>query len=141
MRGRPAALALWLVLASPLMGAAPPEDAVAVIKKTLDQALTIAHAWGTRDENLASLRAVTRDILDTRTMGRRAIGDVLAAQPPDQQEAYLQLFDELIVRAYLQKLLLFRDPRFGYGHPRPDHDVVIVSTRIVTAKEEYAVDY
>ncbi len=86
-------LVLVLMLAPALGGAATPEDAVAAVKKTLDAPLEIARAGGTRDEKLASLRAVARDILDTRAMGRRAIGDVLAAQPPEQQAEYLELFD------------------------------------------------
>jgi len=138
---RRSTLVLALVLAPVLMGTATPEGAVTVVKKTLDAALVAARAGGSRDENLASLRAVARDILDTRAMGRRAMGDVLAAQPPEQQEAYLELFDELIVRAYLQKLLLFQDPHFDYGEPKGSGDVVIVRTKIVTAKDEYGVDY
>jgi len=138
---RRSALVVALVLAPVLMGTAAPDGPVSVVKKTLDAALVAAHAGGSRDENLASLRAVARDILDTRAMGRRAMGDVLAAQPPEQQEAYLELFDELIVRAYLQKLLLFQDPHFDYGAPKGGGDVVIVRTKIVTAKDEYGVDY
>jgi phospholipid transport system substrate-binding protein len=141
MPRRLSALAFWLVLAPALGAAAPPEDPVAVVKRTLEAALAAARAGGTRDENLAALRAVARDILDTRTMGRRAMGDVLAAQPPTQQAEYLDLFDELMVRAYLQKLLLFRSPRFAYGDPRRAGNVVIVPTRIATVKDEYAVDY
>src|SRR5262249_26814451 len=114
---------------------------VAVVRKTLDAALEVVHADGTPDEKLASLRAVARDILDTRAMGRRAIGDVLATQPPARQDEYLELFDQLIVRAYLQNVLLFRNPRFVYGEPRRKDDVVIVGTEIVTAKDEYHVDY
>ena len=141
MPARRFARMLCLVLAPALLGAAPPEDAAAVVKKTLDAAVAITHAGGTRDENLASMRAVARDILDTRAMGRRAMGDALAAQPPDQQATYLELFDELMVRAYLQKLLLFRNPHFGYGEPRRDGEVVIVPTRIITSKDEYRVEY
>jgi phospholipid transport system substrate-binding protein len=141
MRRRHFALALWLVLAPTFVGAAPVEDPVAVVKRTLDRALAIAQSSGTRDENLASLRAVARDILDTHAMGRRAMGDVLAAQPPAQQAEYLDLFDEVIVRAYLQKLLLFRAPRFSYGDARRAGDAVIVSTRIATTKDEYRVEY
>jgi phospholipid transport system substrate-binding protein len=141
MAVRRAALVLSLVLAPALLGAGASDEAVAVVRKTLDAALAVVRAGGSRDESLASLRAVAKDILDTRAMGRRALGDVLAAQPPEQQEAYLELFDHLIVRAYLQKLLLFRDPRFGYGEPRRNGDIVIVPTTIVTTKDEYHVDY
>jgi phospholipid transport system substrate-binding protein len=143
MRTRAAATVVALLLLAPALPAAtpPPSDAVAAIGKTLDAALAIARAGGTREENLAKLRAVARDILDTRTMGRRALGDVLAKQPPEQQEEYLKLFDEVMVRAYLSKLLLFRDPRFGYGEPRRRGDGLIVPTTIATAKDEYHVDY
>ena len=141
MPARRLALVLCLVVAPALWGAVPQDDAVAAITKTLDTALAIAHAAGSRDEHLASLRAAVRDVLDTRAMGRRAMGDALAAQSPAQQQEYLELFDELIVRAYLQKLLLFRDPHFSYGKAQHTGDVVTVPTRIVTAKDEYQVQY
>jgi phospholipid transport system substrate-binding protein len=140
MAARPA-LVLALVLAPALVSAAAADDPVAAVRKTLDAALEVARGAGSQDEKLASLRAVARDILDTRTMGRRAIGDVLAAQPAERQEEYLSLFDQLMVRAYLQKLLLFRNPRFSYGEARRQGDVVIVGTEIVTSKDEYHVDY
>jgi phospholipid transport system substrate-binding protein len=141
MRSRAALVVAALVLAPAIPAAPPPSEAVAAIRTTLDAALGIARAGGTREENLTKLRAVARDILDTRTMGRRALGDVLAKQPAEQQEEYLKLFDEVMVRAYLSKLLLFRDPRFGYGDPRPRGDGLVVPTTIATAKDEYHVDY
>jgi phospholipid transport system substrate-binding protein len=141
VRVRLSAVALWFVLAPLGVCAAAPEESVAAVKRTLDAALAIAQASGTRDENLVALRNVARGFLDTQAMGRRAIGDVLAAQPKDQQAEYLALFDELIVRAYLQKLLLFRAPRFSYGDARRAGDAVLVTTRIATTKDEFRVDY
>ena len=117
------------------------DDPAAGVKKTLDSALAIARAGGDREQSLAALHGVARDILDTRAMGRRAMGDKLAAQPAAQQEEFLQLFDELMVRAYLSKLLLFRNPKFSYEEPRHDGTVAIVPTRIATSKDEYKVDY
>jgi phospholipid transport system substrate-binding protein len=134
-------LVLVLVLAPALGGAAAPDDAVTAVRKTLAAALEIVRGSETRDEKLVSLRAVARDILDTHTMGRRAMGDVLAAQPPQQQEEFLDLFDQVMVRAYLQKLLLFRSPRFGYREAQPKGDAVIVGTKIVTSTDDYHVDY
>ena len=65
----------------------------------------------------------------------------LAAQTPEKQEEYFELFDHVIVRAYLSKLLLFRKPRFGYRKPRREGDVVIVGSKVITTKDEYYVDY
>jgi phospholipid transport system substrate-binding protein len=139
--GRRLAPLAALVALPLLLAAASGADAVATVKKTLDAASAIARSGGTRDEKLAGLRTVAKDMLDTQAMGRRAMGDALAAQPPDQQAAYLDLFDQLIVRAYLQKMLLFRSPRFGYGEPRRAGDALIVPTTIATTKDEYHVDY
>src|SRR5262245_42901195 len=97
-------LVFALLLAPALSSAAAPSDTVAAVKKTLDAAMAIVQAGGSRDQSLTALRTVARDMLDTRAMGRTAIGDVLATQPPEQQEAYFTLFDQLIVRTYLQKL-------------------------------------
>src|SRR5262245_60983738 len=130
-----------LVLAPALLHASSSQDAVALVKKTLDGAVAIARAGGDRNESLAALRTAVREILDTKAMGRRAIGDVLGAQPPEQQVEYLALFDEVIVHAYLSKLLLFRDPHFEYSLPVRRDGSLIVRTRIVTAKDEYRVDY
>jgi hypothetical protein len=45
-------------------------------------------------------------------MGQRALGATFKENGGATGE-FLRLFDELIVRAYLQKLLLFRDRNFG----------------------------
>jgi len=134
-------LVLVLMLAPAVGGAAAPDDAVTAVRKTLEAALEIARGSGTRDEKLVSLRGVARDILDTRAMGRRAIGSALAAQPPEQQAEFLELFDQVMVRAYLQKLLLFRNPRLGYREPQTKGDAVIVGTKIITTTDDYQVDY
>src|SRR5262249_23873106 len=135
------ALALAFALTPALVRATAVDEPAAGVRKTLDNALQVARAGGTPHEKLNALRVGARAILPTRARGRRAAGDVLSAQPPGQQEQYFELFDQLIVRAYLQKLLLFRDPRFAYGEPRRAGDAVIVATEIITAKDSYHVDY
>jgi phospholipid transport system substrate-binding protein len=141
MRVSRSKLVLALVLALAPTGAAGQEAALEVVRETLAAASEVANGEGTRDEKLESLRGVARDILDTRAMGRRAGGEALVAQPPERQEEYFELFDHVIVRAYLSKLLLFRKPRFGYRKPRRERDIVIVGSKVITTKDEYYVDY
>jgi len=141
MTGRRITVVLGLALALAPMGASSPDAALEVVRETLAAAREVVNAEGTREEKLGSLRGVARDILDTRAMGRRAVGEALADQPPERQEEYFELFDHVIVRAYLQKLLLFRKPEFGYRKPRREGDVVIVGTKIITTNDEYYVDY
>ena len=89
---------LALVLALSQVGAADPEAAVGVVRETLSAARKVADGEGTRDEKLESLRGVARGILDTREMGRRAGGESLAAQTPEKQAEYYELFDHVIIR-------------------------------------------
>jgi phospholipid transport system substrate-binding protein len=120
-------LALALVLAT--LGAAPSDDPLLVASE------------GTREEKLESLRELARELVDSQAMGRRALQRVLSAQEPKAQREFFDLFGEFIVRAYLQRLLFFRDPEFGFGRPRVEGEAVLVKTRIITRKDDYYVDY
>lgn len=141
MCARSPARALCLLLALAQLGVASPDPARVAIQQALDAAREVVNGEGTRDVKLDALRALVGDMLDTRAMGRRAMGDVLAAQPEEQQQEYLDLFDHVIIRAYLQKLLLFRNPRFGYRESRRDNGVLLVRTKIITSKDEFYIDY
>jgi phospholipid transport system substrate-binding protein len=129
------------VLALALASQASASPALEVVRETLAEARRVVDDGGTRDQQLVSLRRAARGMLDTRAMGRRAIGSELAKQPADRQQEYFELFDHVIVRAYLSKLLLFRNPRFAYGEPRRRDGGELVRTRIVTSGDEYFVDY
>src|SRR5262245_9804696 len=108
----PTALAVLVVSASYGAGGAP-GGAVASVRDTLMKASAVVASADTREQKLAALHELARHLMDTREMGRKAIGPRLAEQPAAQQEEFLSLFDELIVRSYLQKLLFFRQPRFA----------------------------
>jgi phospholipid transport system substrate-binding protein len=114
---------------------------VDTVRETLAKASTVVASTDSRDQKLAALHELARHLMDTREMGRRAIGPRLAEQPAARQEEFLSLFDELIVRSYLQKLLFFRQPRFAFGETETRPDAVVVHTRIVTDKDEFYVVY
>jgi phospholipid transport system substrate-binding protein len=120
---------------------APPGGAVDAVRDTLAKARAVVLTDETHEQKLDALHDLARHLMDTRAMGRRAIGPKLAEQPEAKQEEFLKLFDELIVRSYLQKLLFFRQPRFAFGKEETGQDAVIVHTRIVTDKDEFFVDY
>jgi phospholipid transport system substrate-binding protein len=120
---------------------APPGGAVAAVRDTLTKASAVVASADSREQKLAALHELARHLMDTREMGRKAIGPRLAEQPAARREEFLSLFDELIVRSYLQKLLFFRQPRFAFGEAETGQDAVVVHTRIVTDKDEFYVDY
>ena len=142
MRAIACATALAVLVVTASYGAvAPPGGAVASVRDTLTKASAVVASADTREQKLAALHELARHLMDTREMGRRAIGPRLAEQPTERQEEFLSLFDELIVRSYLQKLLFFRQPRFAFGEAEIGQDPVVVHTRILTDKDEFYVDY
>ena len=124
-----------------ILGAAPAPGPQETVRVVLTRAGAIVTGGGSHDERLASLKSLTRDLLDTDTMGRRAMGPVLASRPEAEQAEFLELFEELIVRAYLQKLLFFRNPEFVYGDETIEGGTATVNTRIRTSRDDFYVDY
>jgi phospholipid transport system substrate-binding protein len=136
---RPRAAGLALCAAALL--AAAPGGAGRAVDEALRRARAIVVEDRGREEKLLALHALAHELLDTRSMGHRALGRELASRPPEQQEEFLELFDLLMVRAYLQKLLLFRDPEFAVVAEDAGPDGVLVHTKIFTARDEFLVDY
>ncbi len=118
---------------------------IAAAKQAVRQALRdadrIVAGEGSRSEKLHGLRGEALRLFDTAAMSRRALGDVLASRPSAQQDEFITLFDEFIVRAYLQKLLFFRNPRFAFARTEVKGDLLEVKTLIRTSKDDYFVDY
>lgn len=131
-----------LLTGAPLLAApAPPDGPLAPVQSTLALARKVVLAGGTRAEQLESLREITGELFDTREMGRRAMGRSLTQQTAEQQEAFLALFDEFMLRSYLQRLLLFRAPRFAFGAVQEDGDTALVKTKILTEHDAFSVSY
>jgi phospholipid transport system substrate-binding protein len=137
-RAAGAALVLALPLLLAPMTAEGPLDPV---QATLARARMVVLGDASRDEQLSALHILARELLDTRAIGQRAMGPTLAAQPAGQQEEFFELFDEFIVRAYLRRLILFRNPRFAFRPVREEGDAALVKTKILTANDEFYVDY
>jgi phospholipid transport system substrate-binding protein len=126
------------LLALPAGASPTPLDSVRGI---LEQASAIIAEAQPRNDRILALHVVARELLDTRTMGRRVLGRRLAEEPPETQERFHALFDELIVRAWLQRLLLFEEPRFEYVGQRTELDQPVVYTRIRTEVDAYGIAY
>jgi phospholipid transport system substrate-binding protein len=124
-----------------LLGVASSGDPRDAVVTTLEAANAIVRSEGTRNQKLEALNGLAGDLLDSRAMGHRVIGRRLAERPAEEREEFLALFDDLIVRAYLQKLLLFREPVFAYGENETREGATIVHTRILSGRDAYFVDY
>src|SRR5262249_35246606 len=128
-----------LCLAATLQAQTPDAGPAATVQALLEKADLGASASKTRDEQLTAVRAAARQLVDTRAMGRTALGPSFSTYSEAQQQEFLRLFDELVVRSYLQKLLLFRQPTFRFGKSEKRGEAVIVNTDVVTGKDAYEV--
>ncbi len=130
--------ATWFCFASVSWAATPLE----YTRATLEQTRAIVDSTRTHDEKLTALSSLLKDFLDTDTMGRSALDQHWSKLSPAQQKEFLSLFRELFQRTYVQKLLLFERPDFGYvGEERLANGTARVDTKIITPRDEFAVTY
>ena len=98
-------------------------------------------AWISPERERAST-APSRFLVAIRPLSvRRAIGSAFARFSESQQQEFLRLFNELFVRSYLQKLLLFRQPKFRVGAEETRGETVVVATEVLVSEDAYEVDY
>lgn len=122
---------------------APDGAALTTVRATLERASAVVQGEGDRNAKLLGLQDAASELLDAPAMARRAAGPALAEQDEALRDEFLSLYERLIVRAYLQKLLFFREPAFDFlsDEPMGDGGLRLVQTEIVTSKDRYAVDY
>jgi phospholipid transport system substrate-binding protein len=136
------ALALPTLLAAlSLLGAADANGPMATTKEVLEQTRVIIDSDRTHNGKLAALSTLLNDFLDTDTMGKTAMGPHFAELTPAEQKEFLHLFRELFQRTYVQKLLLFERPDFGFVAEQIRDGEATVGTKIITKKDEFAVGY
>ncbi|MFN8642262.1 MAG: ABC transporter substrate-binding protein [Candidatus Binatia bacterium] len=132
-------VAATMLLALPAFAAPGPLEQT---KATLEQTRVIIDSGQTHDAQLADLGKLLTTFLDTDTMGKAALDKHWSAFTPAQQKEFLGLFRELFQRTYVQKLLLFDRPDFGYiGEELTGADQARVDTKIITPRDEFAVTY
>ena len=129
--------ASWAFLAVAAWGATPLE----YTRTTLEHTRTIVAGNQTHNEKLAALSELLKTFLDTDTMGRDALDKHWAQFSAAQQKEFLSLFRELFQRTYVQKLLLFEKPDFGYAGETVSGAKAQIDTKIITPRDEFAVTY
>jgi phospholipid transport system substrate-binding protein len=139
MRARLAAVLLAVSL--PAAAGAEAPGPMARTRQVLEKSHDIVVGPGDRREKVKALNELLRGFLDTDAMGRKAMGRHLDGRSPAEVRAFLDVFRELFVRTYVQRLLLFDVPEFGYRGETITGDQATVGTEIVTPKDRFGVDY
>ena len=123
--------------AAPLWAATPLEYTRSVLQETR----AIVDSDRTHDAKLSALSALLKNFLDTDAMGRAALDKHWSSFSPAQQKEFLTLFRQLFQRTYVQKLLLFEKPDFGYVGEQREEGKARVDTKIITPRDDFAVTY
>ena len=110
-------------------------------KQVLGKSHDIVVGPGDQKQKVRALNDLLGGFLDTEAMGRQAMGKHLDGRSPEEVQAFLDLFRQLFVRTYVQRLLLFDVPEFGYRGEKITGDQATVGTDIVTPKDRFGVDY
>lgn len=110
-------------------------------RQIMDKSHDIVVGPGDNKQKVTTLNTLLRGFLDTDAMGRQAMGRHLDGRSPEQVREFLDVFRELFVRTYVQRLLLFDVPDFGYKAEKIEGDRASVGTEIITPKDRFSVDY
>jgi phospholipid transport system substrate-binding protein len=114
---------------------------LATVRTTLGKSNQIVTGPGDHNTKLAALKDLLRGFLDTDALGKKSMGKHLDGKSPEQVRVFLDLFRELFIRTYVQRLLLFDAPDFEYGEEKISGDSATVATWIVTPRDKFAADY
>jgi len=148
----PARLAPWalsvlcLVAWAPAIdgsGAGPADELKGAIDRVLrvleDPALKEAARVG---ERRRAVRRIADEIFDFEETARRSMAQHWGSLTPDQRREFVELFGDLLERAYMSKIELYGGEKVQYRGERVEGDYATVVTRLTTTKgTEVPIDY
>ena len=133
MMRRPAAIGLLLAsmlcLAVPRQAAA--QDARTFISTLGQQAIEVLGPTVPPAQRLARFRALFHDDFDVPSLGRFVLGRYWRVATPQEQQEFLRLFQEYIVRAYSARLGAYAGEPFRVTGARPSGEGTLVTSEIV----------
>lgn len=94
------------------------------------------------DQRRAAVRKAAEQIFDFEETARRALGRHWQARTPEQRREFVQVFADLLERAYISRIETYAGERVTYAGDTVDGDGATVRTRLVTREgTEVPVDY
>jgi phospholipid transport system substrate-binding protein len=126
----PAAL-LALLLLSTMPQHAAAQDAQNFIGTLGTEAIQVLGPSVPEEQRLARFRELFHDDFDIPEIGRFVLGRYWRIATPDEQQEFLKLFQEYIVRAYSARLGQYGGEPFRVTGDHADGDETIVSSEIV----------
>src|SRR5579863_450982 len=127
--------AVFVLFASVLLLAAPREanaqDARAFVATLGEQAIQVLGPNASPAQRLTRFRELFHDDFDIPGIDQFVLGRYWRTATPQQQEDFLGLFQEYLVRAYSARLSEYAGEPFRVTGSRPQGDQTIVSSEII----------
>jgi phospholipid transport system substrate-binding protein len=132
---------LVLVLTVPALAGVPTDQ----LKQRVDEVVRVLDDPARKDkpaERRVAVRKISEEIFDYPDTARRALGQHWNARTPEERKEFVQLFADLLDRAYFSKIDRYQGEKVRYGAESIDGNEAVVKTMIVTkAGSEIPVDY
>ncbi len=135
--------ALAAVPAADGAGPGPTEQ----LKGSIDRVLEVLEDPALKGEARAAdrhraVRRIADEIFDFEETARRAMAQHWRPLTPAQRKEFVDVFSDLLERAYMSKIELYSGEKIQYPAERVEGDVATVSSRIITKKgTEVPIDY
>jgi len=137
-------LGIFLFMQPVSVSAGAPGDQV---RQTVDKLLAILKdpqlkQEGRKNERHDELKKLIYQRFDFTEMARRCLGPEWRRHTPEEQKEFVQLFTDLLERAYLKQIESYNDQKVRYLNEREDSSYAQVDTKIVDNKgQEFSVNY
>jgi phospholipid transport system substrate-binding protein len=134
--------ALVVAMARPALAGVPTDQ----LKQHVDEvirAMDDPSLKGKPAPRRAAVRKISEEIFDYQETARRALGQHWNARTPEEQREFVQLFADLLDRAYFSKIDRYQGEKVRYGAETVNGDEAMVKTTILTRAggSEVPVDY
>jgi phospholipid transport system substrate-binding protein len=134
--------ALVVAVARPALAGVPTDQ----LKQHVDEvirAMDDPSLKGKPAPRRAAVRKISEEIFDYQETARRALGQHWNARTPEEQREFVQLFADLLDRAYFSKIDRYQGEKVRYGAETVNGDEAMVKTMILTRAggSEVPVDY
>jgi phospholipid transport system substrate-binding protein len=97
---------------------------------------------GKKNERREELKKVIYQRFDFTEMARRSLGPEWRRHTPEEQKEFVQLFTDLLERAYLEQIESYSGEKVQYLNERDDSSYAEVDTKIIDNKgREFSVNY
>jgi phospholipid transport system substrate-binding protein len=130
-----------VLLVGPAHAGAPTDQ----LKQRVDEVVRVLDDPGMKAQpaqRRTAVRKISEEIFDYPDTAKRALGQHWNARTPEEQREFVQLFADLLDRAYFSKIDRYQGEKVRYGAESINGNEATVKTMIVTrAGSEVPVDY